>query len=163
MVKTRYFVVSPSGNNCEVKEIEDNYWFTNPLKEEGRSHRYMAVVEQISHWNNRRSLSSSDSITLEIYTYGEKKAITINGWRFPHSGISANYALTDRFTGMELWFKCTTPDGKEINWYKNDRESASPHHVIITFFKEINRISQYRTEEEAKKHTNNEPFFHVRH
>jgi hypothetical protein len=63
---------------------------------------------------------------------------------------------------MEMWFKCVTPEGKEIEWYKNDGHSASPHSVIKAYFKEINRISQYRTDEEAERHTYNDPYLHVR-
>lgn len=157
----RYFVVNPSAQESNVDEVKDTYWFTNPIKKEAHKHKCMVEAIVISHWKSK-SLSYSDTCHLELYTFGEKKPITINGWIFKPAGIKANYALTAKFCGMELWFDCVTPEGKEITWYRNDRHSASPHSVIKAYFKEINRISQYRTMEEAKDHTYNDPFLHVR-
>lgn len=157
----RYYVVEPSAQESKVDEVKDTYWFTNPIKKEGYRHNCMIEVHQIDHWS-KKSMSYSDTCYLEVYTYGDMKPITINGWKFQPSGIKANYAQTPRFCGMEMWFKCVTPEGKEIEWYKNDGHSASPHSVIKAYFNEINRISQYRTEEEAEKHTYNDPYLHVR-
>ena len=157
----RYFIVTPGQIECKIEEVKDTYWFTNPIKKEGYKHKYMAEIMQISHWKSR-SLSYSDTCYMEIYTYGDKKTIVIKGWKFQPSEIKANYAQTLRFCGMELWFKCTTPDGKDIQWYYNDSRSACPHDMIMAYFREINRISQYPTEEIARQHTYNDPYLHVR-
>ena len=157
----RYYIVTPSQTECKIDEVKDTYWFTNPIKREGYKYKYMAEIMQISHWK-RRSLYFSDSCYLEVYTYGEKKNITINGWTFKPSEIKANYALTPKFRGMELWFKCTTPSGKGIKWYCNHRDSVCPHSVIKTYFEEIIRISQYPTDDVARKHTYIDPNLHVR-
>ncbi len=157
----RYFVVEPSSQESKVEEVKNSYWFSTPIKKEGYKHKCMIEVMQIEHWKCK-SMSYSDTCHLEIYTYGDMKPVTINGWVFKPSKITANYAFTPRFCGMEMWFKCTTPEGKEIEWYKNSDSVASPHSVIKAYFSEIYRISQYRTEEEAERHTYNNPHLHVR-
>lgn len=157
----RYFVVTPDQAESKVDEVKDTYWFTNPIKKEGFRHKCMAEIILISHWKSR-SLSYSDTCYMELYTFGDKKNFTINGWKFLPTGIKANYALTTKFCGMELWFKCITPEGKEIEWYYNDRKSACPHDLIKVYFHEINRISQYPNDEVAKQHSYNDPNLHVR-
>lgn len=157
----RYLVIEPSANEWKVSEIQDTYWFTTPIKKEGYKHKYMADVHQISHWK-KSAYSWSDTCYIDIYTYGDEKPILINGWRFKTTGIRSNYASSNRFDGMELWFKCTTPEGKDIEWYYNDHKSVTPHKVLQSYFAEIHRISQYRSEEEAKKNTYNDPYLHVR-
>ena len=157
----RYLIINPQGSEYKVEETKDTYWFSTPIKKEGYKHQYMASVHQISHWKNS-SLSWSDTCYIEIYTYGSLKPIMINGWTFKTSDIRSNYACSRRFDGMELWFDCITPKGEEIEWYYNDHKSVTPHKVLESYFKEINRISQYRTLEEVKDHTYNDPFLHVR-
>lgn len=156
----RYFVVNPDLNECKVEEVQDTYWFTTPIKKEGFKHKCMVEIMQISHWKSR-NLSYSDTCYMEIFTFGDKKDIVKNGWIFKPSEIKANYAQTTRFCGMELWFKCISPDGKDIDWYYNDSRSASPNSVIKAYFKEINRISQYPTGEVAESHTYYDPYIHV--
>ena len=158
----RYFVVNSDQTEIKVDEVENTYWFSNPIKREGFRHKKMVEIIQISHWKGR-SLSYSDTCIMDVYTYGEKKPISINGWNFPPTGIKAKYALTAKFCGMELWFKCTTPEGKDIVWYYNERGSACPHEVIKSYFHEIRRISEYPNDEVARRFTFNEPNLHVRH
>jgi len=157
----RYLIVNPQGNEYNIEEVEDTYWFTTPIKKEAYKHKYMASVNQINHWK-KSFYSWSDTCYIDVYTYGDEKPILINGWKFKTQGIKSNYASTNRFDGMELWFKCTTPEGKEIEWYYNDHKSVTPHKVLESYFKEINRISQYRTFEEAKENSYHDPFLHVR-
>lgn len=156
----RYLIIEPQGSDYKIEEVKDTYWFTTPIKKEAYKHKYMAEVHQISHWK-KSMYSWSDTCYMDVYTYGDEKPIKINGWLFKTTGIKSNYACTRRFDGMELWFKCTPPDGKEIEWYCNDHKSVTPHEVLKSYFNEINRISQYHTVEEAMKHTYNDPNLHV--
>lgn len=93
----------------------NTYWVSIPIKKEGYRHGYMAGVHHISHWK-KSSISWSDTCYIDIYTYGDEKPILINGWTFKPTGIRSNYACSNRFDGMELWFKCSTPEGKDIEW-----------------------------------------------
>lgn len=151
-----YYVVNMWDKDIKLVKVPDDYWFSNPIKKEGYKHELMSEICFIDHWRKSKSLSFSVSCTMYFYKYGNRVPITINGWTFYPDKIRGKYALSRYFYGMEMWFNCDTPNGQRIEWYCNF--SAANHEEFIKlYFKEINRISKYKTFEDAKAHTYIDP------
>jgi hypothetical protein len=160
---TNYFIVDICGDEIKLTKVPDNYWFSNPVKKEGYKHKFMVETSHLNHWKNSKSLSYSVSCSMYVYTYGDKKPLSFGGWTFYPDRIRSKYALTNRFSGMEMWFVCMSPDGEKVEWYCNFHNSANHEEFIKHYFEEIIRISKYGTIDEARKHTYNDPFLRVFH
>lgn len=156
-----YYIVEKNGGDFSTKEVRDESWFKDPIQKEGSQHQYMAEVHIHSHWksSNLANLQTKDTTWIYVYTFGKRKEIELNGWSFKPE-VTIRSALTNHFSGMEMSFQISSPDGQKGNWYYNS--SASNHmEYIKKYFKEIYRISQYKTMEEARNHRDYDPSLKV--
>ena len=158
---TKYYIVNYVGREVDTIEAPDNYWFSTPIKKEGYKHKLMAEICFIDHWKNSRSLSSSITCHLYVYSYGNKENISLAGWTFFPDKIKGKYALTNKFMGMEMWFTCVSPTGEKYEWYRNSRSVGTHFDFVKFYFKEILRLSKFKTISEAKEHTYNDPSLRV--
>lgn len=158
----KYYIVETNGVGIDVRNVPDDYWFTNPIKKEGHKHKYMVEISYYDHWSGGRTLSSCVSCNINVYSYGRKEPFTISGWTFLPDKIEGKEATSSKFTGMELWFTCVSPEGERTEIYCNQRD-AGLENIIRFYFRMIVIVSKCHTSIEAKSRMFNDPRCVVRY
>lgn len=110
----RYFIIDLS--NFTIKEVQDDSWFSNPIKKLGQYNDLMCRIDAFGGYDAKYSWASRRNYYAEFFVRGNKSQYRIKRWTFPNEIRNATDSSSrDGRIFNEFSFRCTMPNGNPLN------------------------------------------------
>lgn len=110
----RYFIINKY--TLDVKEVQDDSWFSNPIKKLGKNNELMCYFDSFGGYQAKYSWASEHHYYAEFFVFGKKSEFVLNGWKFPKTiGRGNDGTSRDGRTFNKFSFKCYMPNGLPLN------------------------------------------------